>query len=224
MQWAVQPLGEDALLLRCGHTIDANTNACVHALAQQLQQQRPAWLQDIVPAYASLALFINPTAFFSTDEPLKEAEAWLRPFIQRSANVQQEASSHCVEIPVHYGGEAGPDLDEIAQHCGLTQKEVIDKHCAVEYRVAMLGFSPGFPYLLGLNPALATPRKARPRTHVPAGSVAIGGAQTGLYPQVSPGGWNIIGRTDLQLFAPQRSSPSLLAPGDRVRFIAISHT
>lgn len=127
-----------------------------------------------------------------------------------------------VEIPVCYGGEYGPDLDALAEHARLSRDEVIGRHVAAGYTVAMLGFAPGFPYLLGLDPALHVPRRADPRTRVPAGSVAIGGAQTGIYPRELPGGWNLIGRTPLVLFDPDRDPPCLLAPGDRVRFCAIS--
>jgi KipI family sensor histidine kinase inhibitor len=123
---------------------------------------------------------------------------------------------------VRYGGEHGPDLQRVADHAGLSTTDVIARHAVAEYTVAMLGFAPGFPYLLGLDAALATPRLATPRTRVPAGSVAIGGAQTGLYPQASPGGWNLIGRTDRVLFDPQRDPPALLAPGDRVRFVPVA--
>ena len=127
-----------------------------------------------------------------------------------------------VEIPVCYDGEFGPDLGEVAEHAKLAQAEVIALHTASEYHVAMLGFAPGFPYLLGLDARLHAPRRASPRTRVPAGSVAIGGAQTGIYPRELPGGWRLIGRTPLTLFDAQRDPPALLAPGQRVRFRAIS--
>jgi KipI family sensor histidine kinase inhibitor len=119
---------------------------------------------------------------------------------------------------VCYGGESGPDLDAVAEHAGLSRDDVIARHAAAEYTVAMLGFAPGFPYLLGLDRALQVPRRPSPRTRVPAGSVAIGGAQTGIYPRELPGGWHLIGRTPLVLFDPAREPPCLLAPGDRVRF------
>lgn len=127
-----------------------------------------------------------------------------------------------VEIPVCYDGEFGPDLADVARHTGLSVEEVIARHSAVEYRVHCLGFAPGFPYLGGLPPELATPRRATPRQGVPAGSVAIGGAQTGIYPQSSPGGWNVIGRTPLRLFDADREPPALLKAGDRVRFRPIT--
>ena len=120
-----------------------------------------------------------------------------------------------------YGGEYGPDLEAVAVHAGLSPDAVVARHAAGDYSVAMLGFAPGFPYLLGLDPALHAPRRTDPRTRVPAGSVAIGGAQTGIYPRELPGGWNLIGRTPLPLFDPRREPPALLAAGDRVRFRAI---
>jgi UPF0271 protein len=129
---------------------------------------------------------------------------------------------HLQVIPVVYGGETGPDLPAVAARAGMTEAEVIRRHCAPVYRVVMIGFAPGFPYLSGLDPALAVPRLERPRTLVNAGSVGIGGGQTGVYPLASPGGWHIIGRTALPLFDPSRQPASLLAPGDEVRFGAVS--
>jgi len=130
-------------------------------------------------------------------------------------------SSRRIEIPVHYGGPAGPDLDEVARHTGLSREEVVRLHNAGEYTVYFLGFLPGFAYLGGMDGRLATPRRKEPRLAVPAGSVGIGGEQTGIYPSVSPGGWQLIGRTSLQLFDPARDPPSLLLPGDTVRFVNV---
>lgn len=130
-----------------------------------------------------------------------------------------EPESRAIEIPVVYGGEAGPDLAHVADHCGMSEKQVVELHTSIEYRVWFIGFQPGFPYLGGMPEALTTPRRAEPRISVPAGSVGIGGAQTGIYPLASPGGWNLIGRTDLTLFNPRLAEPSLLRPGDTLRFI-----
>ncbi len=124
-----------------------------------------------------------------------------------------------IDIPVEYGGEAGPDLDEVARHTGLSPSEVVRRHCAAEYTVYFLGFLPGFPYLGGLDSTLAMPRRREPRIAVPAGSVGIGSEQTGIYPWTSPGGWQLIGRTSVQLFDAASSSPALLSAGDTVRFI-----
>jgi inhibitor of KinA len=130
--------------------------------------------------------------------------------------------SPLVEIPVCYGGAFGPDLDDVARKHAMTTDEVVRRHAAAEYLVYMVGFVPGFAYLGGLAPELATPRRAEPRTHVPAGTVGIGGSQTGVYPMVSPGGWNLIGRAAAHLFDANRQPAALLAIGDRVRFRPIS--
>ncbi|MBP2170352.1 KipI family sensor histidine kinase inhibitor [Erwinia toletana] len=127
--------------------------------------------------------------------------------------------SRQVEIPVIYGGEAGPDLDEVARHSQLTPQQVVELHASVNYVVYFIGFQPGFPYLGGLDERLHTPRRAEPRLLVPAGSVAIGGSQTGIYPLATPGGWQLIGRSDLTLFNPQHQPPTLLRPGDSIRFV-----
>jgi KipI family sensor histidine kinase inhibitor len=213
----IEPLGEDALLLRFGDSIDIDTNARVHAAARCIEAARPQWLCDIVPAYASLALFVDVARIPSGADPLDVGTRWLRTLQQDDDALV--ARSRVVDIPVHYGGTDGADLDAVAAHAGLVLEEVIARHAAVEYRVAMLGFAPGFPYLLGLDPLLAMPRLDTPRLQVAAGSVGIGGLQTGIYPRSGPGGWRIIGRTDATLFDATRASPALLAPGDRVRLV-----
>jgi len=130
-----------------------------------------------------------------------------------------EPDSRAIDIPVVYGGAHGPDLDDVARHSGLTPQQVVELHASVDYVVWFLGFQPGFPYLGGLPESLITPRRAEPRLLVPAGSVGIGGAQTGIYPLATPGGWQLIGRTSLKLFDPAKNEPVLLRPGDTVRFI-----
>lgn len=222
MDWRIGRLGDAALLLAFDERIDPAVNARVHAVAQAIAALRLPWVRDVVPAYASVAVFVDAEPFADADDPLVAAEDALRPWLSRDIGIDQPSPARCVEIPVHYGGEHGPDLTRVATHAGLTSEDIIRRHVAGEYTVAMLGFAPGFPYLLGLDPCLATPRLATPRTRVPAGSVAIGGGQTGLYPRASPGGWNLIGRTDLVLFDPHRDPPALLAPGDHVRFVAVA--
>jgi KipI family sensor histidine kinase inhibitor len=133
-----------------------------------------------------------------------------------------EAAREPIDIPVRYGGDDGPDLPFVAQHAGMSELDVISLHSAAEYVVFFLGFQPGFAYLGGLDPRIATPRRTHPRPRVPAGSVGIGGEQTGVYPIESPGGWQLIGRTEIVMFDPTRAQPSLLAPGDRVRFVPVS--
>ena len=222
MDWRIGRLGDAALLVESDAGLDAAANARVHALAAVIAARRPSWVRDLVPAYASLAVFVAPEAFPVSDDPLLEAEHALRPLLADMPPGRDAARTRCIDIPVRYGGEDGPDLERVAAQAGATCAEVIARHVAVDYTVAMLGFAPGFPYLLGLDPRLATPRLATPRTRVPAGSVAIGGAQTGLYPRPGPGGWNLIGRTDCVLFDPLRDPPALLAPGDRVRFVVLA--
>jgi KipI family sensor histidine kinase inhibitor len=216
-------LADDAWLLHFGAEtppIDDATNARVHRAAARIRIDAPAWLGDLVPAYASLAVFFDPDAIDAM-----AVERWLDARLADDSLTADNTASRCVEIPVVYGGDFGEDLEAAAAELGLSSAVLAEHHAAGTYTVAMIGFAPGFPYLSGLDPALALPRLATPRTRVPAGSVAIGGAQTGLYPRESPGGWRLIGRTPLHLFDPTRASPSLLAPGDRVRFVAIdAHT
>ncbi|MFL6592629.1 MAG: 5-oxoprolinase subunit PxpB [Luteimonas sp.] len=212
-------IGEDCLLLRFDARIDAAGNARVHALASRLRSTRPDWVVDIVPAFASVAVFIDLDGRCEGD-PLHAAEAWMET--QASHPEPHIAPGRTIEIPVRYGGAGGADLDEVAAHAGMQADEVIARHSAPEYSVAMLGFAPGFPYLLGLDPAIAIPRRATPRLRVPAGSVGIGGVQSGIYPRTGPGGWRLIGRTEATLFDPLRDPPALLAPGDRVRFVPVT--
>lgn len=219
----LEPLGDTAWLLRWGDAVDAEINRRVHACAAALRAGGPAWLRDIVPAYASLALHVDADGVDATPAAQR---AWIEARLDAAtagAALDDAATggARAVEIPVCYGGEHGPDLDDVAAAHGLAREEVVARHAGAVYVVAMLGFSPGFPYLLGLDPALATPRLATPRPRVPAGSVGIGGAQTGIYPDAGPGGWRLIGRTPRRLFDPRRASPSVLLPGDRVRFVPI---
>ena len=174
--------------------------------------RRYAGVREVVPGMHNLTVDLDPAA------------PDLERLLDRMRGDWQEAaatstSPRRVEIPVDYGADDGPDLELVARHTGLSPEEVVRLHSAGEYTVYFLGFLAGFAYLGGLDPRLATPRRADPRRVVPAGSVAIGGAQTGVYPLNSPGGWQLIGRTSLTLFDPGRSAPSLLSPGDTVRFL-----
>lgn len=208
-----EALADDAWLLRFSPAHDANARA--HALAARLRADAPAWLRDLVPAWDSLGVCFDPAAVSPDD-----VRAWLLAH-RDDAPAAATVATRIVEIPVRYGGAHGIDLEEAADELGLSPERLIERHAASLYTVAMIGFAPGFPYLAGLDPALALPRLPTPRSRVPAGSVGIGGAQTGIYPRESPGGWRLLGRTPLRLFDPARASPSLLAPGDRVRFVAI---
>lgn len=211
-----EPLGDAAVLLRLGDRAEDALNARVQALAGAIRALGHPAITDVVPSFAAVAVYLDPLP----------AEGWrdLEAELDRLMHSDLQASAlepRVVEVPVQYGGEAGPDLEDVARHAGLSPEEVIWRHARGLYRVHFLGFSPGFPYLGGLDPVLATPRRATPRSLVPAGSVGIGGAQTGVYPQSSPGGWNLIGRTALLLFDPMASEPCLLRAGDLVRFVEV---
>ena len=180
-----------------------------------MMREARAWpgVADVTAGLQNLTLFLDET------KAAEDIERRLVGSWQRSETHVEPSSGTRVEIPVIYGGECGPDLCEVARACGLSEREVIERHCAGDYVVSFLGFVPGFAYLDGLDTRLHVPRRATPRTRVPAGSVGIGGEQTGAYPFALPGGWNLIGRTGAILFDPHRSPAALLAPGDRVRFV-----
>jgi KipI family sensor histidine kinase inhibitor len=220
----IEPLGDCAVLIRFGERIDVQLNARALAAAEAVRRAALPGVTAIAPAYASVTVRYDPRAWHENkdDAPYERFAARIRELVD--AATQSAAAVHVsapVEIPVCYGGEFGPDLAHVAEHAGIAASEVIARHSGAGYHVAMLGFAPGFPYLLGLDASLHTPRRASPRTRVAAGSVAIGGAQTGVYPRELPGGWHLIGRTPLTLFDAARDPPALLAPGVRVRFRAI---
>lgn len=207
-------LGDGALTVEYGQEISDAAMADVRALDVAIREGRPTGVIETVPTYRSLTIFYDPCL---TSRTL--LSRWLegvRPDVPA-------APGECppLVIPVFYGGRGGPDLADVAAHCRLSEDEVVRRHSSVEYRVAMLGFQAGFPYLTGLLPQLSTPRLDSPRSRVPGGSVGIAGGQTGVYPRTSPGAWRIIGWTPLTLWDPSRAQPSLLGPGDSVRFVPV---
>ncbi len=209
-----KPAGDSALLIIFGDRIDEGINKKVHAVANAIEKASPDWLIEVVPTYTSIYVYYDPLKL-SYQEVLDA----IKPFL--SAEPKEE-KPRIVEIPTVYGGEFGPDIEFVAQHNGLTTDDVIEIHSKPLYRVYMLGFTPGFAYLGGMDERIATPRLEKPRLKVPAGSVGIAGKQTGIYPIESPGGWRLIGRTPLRLFTPEKDPPTLLQPGDYVKFIPIS--
>lgn len=212
----IELFGDAALLIRWPQRIAPELNAQVQALAADLTQKPLSGVLETVPSYSSLAVIMEPR-FAAIEGAADELTAALHDRLQK-LKMSERAAGRLITIPVCYGGADGPDLEEVAERTGLPVDEVIARHSGAEYRVAMLGFLPGFPYLMGLDPRLAVGRKETPRVRVPAGSVAIGGSQTGVYPCESPGGWQLIGRTQVSLFDASARAPALLAPGDRVRF------
>jgi len=222
MHTRILPLGDAALVIHYGERIDPLVNARVLASADWLRAAAWPGIVDIIPAYATLTVCYDPDVWLAD-----ELGERLAPLLSaaRSRDPQPSGDTRTpVEIPVCYEGEFAPDLDAVCAHTGLDATEVVRRHHAAEYRVYFIGFMPGFPYLGGLDPALTVPRRATPRIAVPAGSVAIGGQQTGIYPLATPGGWHLIGRTPLQLFDAARASPCLLRAGDRLRFVPVTRT
>lgn len=215
--WRIDRYGDAAIELRCADAISDAASARVHAALAALRAAKLPGVDELVPGYVGLTVLLH-------DLPRAAREATAEAVAGVLAGVDAGAplvGARTVVVPVCYGGACGPDLDAVAQHAGLAPDAVVARHADAEYRVAFIGFLPGFPYLIGLDPALHMPRRATPRTRVPAGSVAIGGAQTGVYPVDSPGGWHLVGRTAARLFDPAASPPGLLRAGDRVRFRAV---
>ncbi|MHB8764855.1 MAG: 5-oxoprolinase subunit PxpB [Deferrisomatales bacterium] len=210
-----RPCGDRALLVELGEGVDLAVNRRVHALARALGAARHPGVVAVNPTYRSLFVEYDPRRC-SYEELVRLAEACL------GAREDDPPAGGEVEIPVCYGGALGPDLDEVARVRGLTREQVVALHSGPVYPVYMLGFTPGFPYLGGLDPRLHTPRRATPRQRVPAGSVAIADRQAGIYPIESPGGWQLLGRTPLKLFDLQRDPPFLVTAGTRLRFRPIA--
>ena len=210
--------GEGGLLVQLGDAVDPDVNARVHALARAVVQRLGARVLEAVPSYASLLVIFDPLVLSR-----ERLEARVAALAREVGEIRAEPPRRVVEVPVCYGGELGPDLEDVARAVALPPAEVIARHSAPIYRVYLLGFTPGFPYLGGVDPRLACPRLPSPRLRVPAGSVAIAGAQAGIYSVDSPGGWRLLGRTPLRLFDPEPGArrPFLLSPGDGVRFVPV---
>ncbi len=218
------PLGDSGVVVKLGNEIDQGTHQKIKRVSELLQDEPFPGMVEIVPGYTTVTVYYDPILLYDPkggSTPYERVLGFLHPFIAR-AQSGEAREPRLVEIPVCYGGEYGPDLEEVARYNGLEPEEVIHIHSGQDYLVHMIGFAPGFPYLGGLDERIATPRRSIPRTAIPQGSVGIGGSQTGVYPIISPGGWNIIGRTALPLFCPENEPPSLLRAGDIVRFRPIS--
>ena len=211
----ISAASDSSLLVSFGHAISSETHREVLRLTRALGAL-PSGIRNLHPAFASVLVDFDPRR-----RSHEEVEAWIRKALAAANTGKSDAEPRVIDIPVRYGGADGPDLEDVARHTGLEPNRVVELHAGADYLVYFLGFSPGFPYLGGMPPQLATPRLAAPRKQVPAGSVAIGGAQTGIYPMETPGGWRLIGRTPLRLFDAGANSPALLRIGDRVRFAPV---
>ena len=207
--------GDAALVVELGDAISPEINRRVRSLSLALERGGIPGVFDFLPTYRSVLVFYDPLDVSAAE--LQDALVGLL----ESPDEGGESARQVVHIPVLYGGDMGPDIGFVARHAGVSEREVVSIHSGVDYLVYMMGFSPGFAYLGGLDGRLATPRLRSPRAEIPAGAVGIAEAQTGVYPVASPGGWQLIGRTPVRLFDAGREPPALLAAGDYARFVAL---
>lgn len=207
--------GDSCALIAFGGAACPETSRRISSAARRIRDAKIAGIADMIPAYISLLVQYDPTVL--SFDALRARLGG----ILRATEEGTDTPGRVFEIPVCYGGEFGPDLENIASHAGMTEREVIDLHTSAEYLIYMLGFLPGFCYLGGLDERIHTPRLQTPRLKIPAGSVGIGGSQTGIYPLESPGGWQLMGRTPVRMYDPERETPILVQAGDSIRFTEI---
>ncbi len=207
--------GDSSLLVEFGKEISPEINRKIAATVQLMKEQHIEGVVDMIPAFCSLLVNYDPRVV-RYDKMKKRLESLVRMDIKVGAEKRR-----IFEIPVVYGGEYGPDLAAIAQHAGLSEAEVINIHSSQDYLIYMLGFLPGFCYLGGLDERIHTPRLANPRLKIRAGSVGIGGSQTGIYPLDSPGGWQLMGMTPVKTYDPDREVPILVEAGNYIRFVPV---
>jgi len=209
--------GDTSLAVIFGDEISKEMNVKVRTFDAAIAKAQIPGIYETVPTYCTITIHYAPEVI-----RFNELKAKLMDMIEAGPGSEDLGVADVIEIPVLYGGEYGPDLDFVAEHNGLSPKEVIEIHSQPEYLLYMLGFTPGFPYLGGMDERIATPRLTSPREKIPAGSVGIAGKQTGVYPMDTPGGWQIIGRTPLPLYNPHASQPILLDAGMHVKFIPVT--
>lgn len=222
MEPRITPLGDRALIVELARRIGDEAPSRIHQVCSWLSDARLPGVIELVPAATTVTVFYDAFALKESGAPKHDLADWLSSRLTERLALLPEATAlppeRLIEIPVCYGGDFGPDLKSIAEQAKRSPEEVIALHSEAEYVVLQLGFAPGFPYLHGLPEALCFPRRETPRTRVPAGSVAIANGQSCVYPSEIPGGWHVLGRTPLRLFQPDRKPPTLLQPGDRVKF------
>lgn len=216
MQARIIPAGDAAWLVELPERIDVEVNARAIDIAAGVERARLAAVTDVVVGYRTVMVYVDPTCHGA-----ERVRAVLDAVVQTEQSGEARPV-RVVDVPICYGGSYGPDLEDVAAFANCTAGDVISRHLAVEYRVFMVGFVPGFAYMAAVDPSIAAPRRPSPRTAVPAGSIGIAGLQTGIYPASTPGGWNLIGRCPVRPYAPGRDEPFLFRAGDRVCFRAIS--
>ncbi len=218
----ILPASDASLLVEFGDTIDYGINARVYELQSAIEDSDlNDAVVELIPSYRSLLIEYDMMEYSYAE--MRDGVASELDAVLTVSGSAVDANDRVHEIPVAYGGEYGPDLETVANHNGLSTDEVVAIHSGTDYHVFMLGFAPGFPYLGGLDERIACPRLATPRTLVPAGSVGIAESQTGVYPNPSPGGWQLIGRTPIALFDVNADPPAAMLPGAKVNFVPISH-
>jgi len=226
MESRITALGDRALVIEFARQIGDEAPSRIHQVYSWLSGARFAGVTELIPAATTVTVFYDAIALKESGAPKQDLAGWLSSRLKRRLELLPEAAelspARLIELPVCYGDDFGPDLKSIAARAERSPEEVIALHSEAEYVVLQLGFAPGFPYLHGLPEALSFPRRETPRTRVPAGSVAIANGQSCVYPSEIPGGWHVLGRTPLRLFQPDREPPTLLQPGDRVKFRPIS--
>jgi inhibitor of KinA len=225
MEYSFQNLGDLAVVIDLGVKINHQTRQSVQEICSILKENPQTWIIEYVPAFTTVTVYYDPL------KVIEENSSTIFPFeavcnklgeLLTNVKLKDKNKQRIIEIPVYYGGTYGPDLNFVADYNNLTPDEVIEIHTKGEYIVHMIGFAPGFPYIGGMSERIATPRRKTPRAQIPSRSVGIGGNQTGIYPLKTPGGWQIIGRTPVELFTPKINPPSLLKAGDQIVFRKIS--
>ncbi|WP_248563112.1 5-oxoprolinase subunit PxpB [Niallia sp. NCCP-28] len=224
----IEPFSDSAILIEFGKEVNKDIHQHIQQLTRYLDQHSFPGFIEYIPAFTNVVVFYDPVVIYEkyknssqSVSPYKMVYALMEEIIGK-LNSNEKCSPRIMEIPVCYGGEFGPDLELVASINKLTPEEVIAIHTSGEYLVHMIGFAPGFPFLGGMSKKIAAPRHSSPRPLIPPGSVGIAGVQTGVYPIGTPGGWNLIGRTPLDLFLPEHNPPSLLQAGDIVKFRSIA--
>ncbi|HSI66127.1 MAG TPA: 5-oxoprolinase subunit PxpB [Planococcus sp. (in: firmicutes)] len=218
MDYSFSSLGDQAIVIDVAIEINEEVQKRIRKISLLLEQQAPEWMVEYIPAFTTVSVFYNPL-----QADYQTVESDLRELLMQAPK-EIEAAPRTIEIPVCYGGKFGPDLEFVAKHNGLTAQEVVQIHSSGTYSVYMIGFAPGFPFVGGMSERIAAPRRDSPRLSIPERSVGIAGIQTGVYPIATPGGWQLIGRTPLRLFRPEKDVPSLLRAGDQIIFREITES
>lgn len=210
------PAGDKAIVMEFGNEISKEINAKIRSVVKFLKEKNIDCIEEVLPTYRSILIMYDPVKM-EFEEMVKILDD-----LGDKSSLEEKEEIRIVEIPVLYGGEFGPDINFVAEHNKITVEDVVKIHTGTDYLVYMLGFTPGFTYLGGMSEKIATPRLSSPRKKIPAGSVGIAGSQTGMYPSETPGGWQLIGRTPLKLYEPDKEPPVLVNAGDYVRYVSIT--